>query len=140
MEQTVSTAWYVKKCALGTFVCCAVEFALLALTAALMLGGAIGEEKIGAATLVSAAIAAFAGCSVGSRKTSKRAAMTLACAAASWLAVQVLGFAIGGGLEPKRSLLMAAVMLTGAAVSLMLHGGRKKKRQKKTVRARRGRR
>ena len=108
--------------------------------AALMLGGAIGEEKIGAATLVSAAIAAFAGCSVGSRKTSKRAAMTFACAAASWLAVQVLGFAIGGGLEPKRSLLMAAVMLTGAAVSLMLHGGRKKKRQKKTVRARRGRR
>ena len=43
MEQTVSTAWYVKKCALGTFVCCAVEFALLALMAALMLGGAIGE-------------------------------------------------------------------------------------------------
>ena len=115
MEQTVSTAWYVKKCALGTFVCCAVEFALLALMAALMLGGAIGEEKIGAAT-------------------------TLACAAASWLAVQVLGFAIGGGLEPKRSLLTAAVMLAGAAVSLMLHGGGKKKRQKKTVRARRGRR
>lgn len=140
MEQTVSTAWYVKKCALGTFVCCAVEFALLALMAALMLGGAIGEEKIGAATLVSAAIAAFAGCSVGSRKTSERAAMTLACAAASWLAVQALGFAIGGGLEPKRSLLTAAVMLAGAAVSLMLHGGRKKKRQKKTVRARRGRR
>ena len=50
------------------------------------------------------------------------------------------GFVIGGGLEPKRSLLMVAVMLAGAAVSLMLHGGRKKKRQKKTVRARRGRR
>ena len=139
MEQTVSTAWYVKKCALGTFVCCAVEFALLALMAALMLGGAIGEEKIGAATLVSAAIAAFAGCSVGSRKTSKRAAMTLACAAVSWLVVQALGFVIGGGLEPKRSLLTAAAMLAGAAASLMLRGRGKKKRTK-TVRARRGRR
>ena len=139
MEQTVSTAWYVKKCALGALVCCVAEFALLALMAALMLGGVIGEEKIGAAALVSAAVAAFAGCSVGSRKTSKRAAMTLACAAASWLVVQVLGFAIGGGLEPKRSLLTAAAMLAGAAASLMLRGRGKKKR-KKTARARRGRR
>ena len=139
MEQTVSTAWYVKKCALGALVCCVVEFALLALAAALVLGGVIGEERIGAVSLISAAIAAFAGCSVGSRKTSKRAAMTLACAAISWLVVQALGFMIGGGLEPKRSLLTAAAMLAGAAASLMLRGRGKKKR-KKTVRARRGRR
>ena len=139
MEQTVSTAWYVKKCALGALVCCVVEFALLALAAALMLGGAIGEERIGAVSLISAAVAAFVGCCVGNGRTSKRAAMTLACAAVSWLVVQVLGFAIGGGLEPKRSLLTAAAMLAGAAASLMLRGGGKKKR-KKTVRARRGRR
>lgn len=139
MEQTVSTAWYVKKCALGALVCCVVEFALLALAAALVLGGAIGEERIGTVSLISAAVAAFAGCCVGNGRTSKRAAMTLACAAVSWLVVQALGFVIGGGLEPKRSLLTAAAMLAGAAASLMLRGRGKKKR-KKTVRARRGRR
>ena len=139
MDQTVSTAWYVKKCALGVLVCCVAEFALLALSASLVLGGAIGEENIGAAALASAALAAFAGCCVGSGRTSKRTAMTLVCAAASWLVVQLLGFVIGGGLEPKRSLAAAGAMLAGAAASLLLRGGGKKKR-KKTVRARRTRR
>ena len=41
MEKTVNTAWYAKKCALGTLVCCGTELVLLMLASALILRGAI---------------------------------------------------------------------------------------------------
>ena len=44
MEKTVNTAWYAKKCALGTLVCCGTELVLLMLASALILRGAISEE------------------------------------------------------------------------------------------------
>lgn len=40
MEKTVNTAWYAKKCALGTLVCCGMELVLLMLASALILRGA----------------------------------------------------------------------------------------------------
>ena len=139
MEQTVSTVWYVKKCALGALVCCVSELALLAATAALMLNGTVGEERIDVAALVAASLAAFAGCCVGSGRTSKRLMMTFACVASSWLAVQVIGFLAGGELEPTRSLMTAAAMLAGAAASL-LRGKGKKRKKRSASKARRGRR
>ena len=78
MEQTISTLWYVKKCAWGALVCCVAEFALLALTAVLVLNGTLGEEWIGAAALTASALAALTGCVVASRRTSKRLPVTLA--------------------------------------------------------------
>lgn len=140
MEQTVSTVWYVKKCALGALVCCVSELVLLAATAALMLNGTVGEERIDAAALVAASLAAFAGCCVGSGRTSKRMMMTFACVASSWLVVQVIGFLAGGELEPTRSLMTAAAMLAGAAASLLLHGKGKKRKKRSASKARRGRR
>ena len=80
MEKTVNTAWYAKKCALGTLVCCGTELVLLMLASALILRGAISEEMANGAVLVCAAVAAFLGCMIGARKTSKRAMMTAGCA------------------------------------------------------------
>ena len=59
MEKTVNTAWYAKKCALGTLVCCGTELVLLMLASALILRGAISEEMANGAVLVCAAVAAF---------------------------------------------------------------------------------
>lgn len=139
MEQTISTLWYVKKCAWGALVCCVAEFALLALTAVLVLNGTLGEERIGAAALTASALAALTGCVVASRRTSKRLPVPLACAASAWLTVQLLGFLVGGGLEPGRALMTAAAMLAGAAVSLLCGKGQRK-RKRSGARARRGRR
>ena len=86
MEKTVNTAWYAKKCALGTLVCCGTELVLLMLASALILRGAISEEMANGAVLVCAAVAAFLGCMIGARKTSKRAMMTAGCAATLLLA------------------------------------------------------
>lgn len=61
MEKTVNTAWYAKKCALGTLVCCGTELVLLMLASALILRGAISEEMANGAVLVCAAVAAFFG-------------------------------------------------------------------------------
>ena len=83
MEKTVNTAWYAKKCALGTLVCCGTELVLLMLASALILRGAISEEMANGAVLVCAAVATFLGCMIGARKTSKRAMMTAGCAAYS---------------------------------------------------------
>ena len=55
MEKTVNTAWYAKKCALGTLVCCGTELVLLMLASALILRGAISEEMANGAALVCAA-------------------------------------------------------------------------------------
>ena len=41
-------------CALGALVCCLSELMLLAIAAALMLNGTIGEERVGAAGLAAA--------------------------------------------------------------------------------------
>lgn len=139
MEKTVPTVWYVKQCALGALICCLSELVLLAIAAALMLNGTVGEERTGAAGLVAAALAAFAGCMAGSGRTSKRAAMVFACAASGWLAVQVTGFAIGGALVPERSLMAAGAMLAGAAAALAA-GGRKKRGKRKNAKTRRARR
>ena len=65
MEKTVNTAWYAKKCALGTLVCCGTELVLLMLASALILRGAISEEMANGAVLVCAAVAAFLGCMIG---------------------------------------------------------------------------
>lgn len=92
MEKTVNTAWYAKKCALGTLVCCGTELVLLMLASALILRGAISEEMANGAVLVCAAVAAFLGCMIGARKTSKRAMMTAGCAASAWVTMQVIGF------------------------------------------------
>ena len=59
MEKTVNTAWYAKKCALGTLVCCGTELVLLMLASALILRGAISEEMANGAVLVCAAVAVF---------------------------------------------------------------------------------
>ena len=91
MEKTVNTAWYAKKCALGTLVCCGTELVLLMLASALILRGAISEEMANGAVLVCAAVAAFLGCMIGARKTSKRAMMTAGCAASAWVTMQVIG-------------------------------------------------
>ena len=92
MEKTVNTAWYAKKCALGTLVCCGMELVLLMLASALILRGAISEEMANGAVLVCAAVAAFLGCMIGARKTSKRAMMTAGCAASAWVTMQAIGF------------------------------------------------
>lgn len=114
MEKTVNTAWYAKKCALGTLVCCGTE-------------------------LVCAAVAAFLGCMIGARKTSKRAMMTAGCAASAWVTMQVIGFFVYDGLTPERSLELAAAMAVGAVAPLLLQRNGKKGRGAK-ARARRKRR
>ena len=116
MEKTVNTAWYAKKCALGTLVCCGTELVLLLLASALILRGAISEEMANGAVLVCAAVAAFLGCMIGARKTSKRAMMTAGCAASAWVTMQVIGFFVYDGLTPERSLELAAAMAVGIAV------------------------
>ena len=124
MEKTVNTAWYAKKCALGTLVCCGTELVLLVLASALM---------------VCAAVAAFLGCMIGARKTSKRAMMTTGCAASAWVTMQVIGFFVYDGLTPERSLELAAAMAVGAVAPLLLQRNGKKGRGAK-ARARRKRR
>ena len=139
MEKTVNTAWYAKKCVLGTLVCCGAELVLLMLVSVLMLRGTISEGMVNGAVLVCAAVAAFLGCVIGAGKTSKRAMMTVGCAASAWVAMQVIGFLVCDTLAPERSLQIAAAMAAGAAASLLLRSNRKKGRSAK-ARARRGRR
>ena len=136
MEKTVNTAWYAKKCALGTLVCCGTELVLLVLASALMLRGAISEEMANGAVLVCAAVL---GCMIGARKTSKRAMMTTGCAASAWVTMQVIGFFVYDGLTPERSLELAAAMAVGAVAPLLLQRNGKKGRGAK-ARARRKRR
>ena len=121
MEKTVNTAWYARKCALGVLTCCVAELALLMLSAALTLRGV------------------FLGCAVGAGRTSKRVMLTVCCAAASWLVMQVTGILAYGELLPERSLQTAAAVAAGAAASLLMKNGKKKGRGNK-ARARRGRR
>jgi len=139
VEKTVNTAWYAKKCALGTLVCCGTELVLLMLASALILRGAISEEMANGAVLVCAAVAAFLGCMIGARKTSKRAIMTAGCAASAWVTMQVIGFFVYDGLTPERSLELAAAMAVGAVAPLLLQRNGKKGRGAK-ARARRKRR
>ena len=139
MEKTVNTAWYAKKCVLGTLVCCGAELVLLMLVSVLMLRGTISEGMVNGAVLVCAAVAAFLGCVIGAGKMSKRAMMTAGCVASAWVMMQVIGFLVCDGLAPERSLQIAAAMAAGAAASLLLQRNRKKGRSAK-ARARRGRR
>lgn len=113
MEKTVNTAWYAKKCALGTLVCCGTELVLLMLASALILRGAISEEMANGAVLV--------------------------CAASAWVTMQVIGFFVYDGLTPERSLELAAAMAVGAVAPLLLQRNGKKGRGAK-ARARRKRR
>ena len=130
MEKTVNTAWYAKKCALGTLVCCGTELVLLMLASALILRGAISEEMANGAVLVCAAVAAFLGCMIGARKTSKRAMMTAGCAASAWVTMQVIGFFVYDGLTPERSLELAAAMAVVAAIIWIGAAHTTKKREK----------
>ena len=130
MEKTVNTAWYAKKCALGTLVCCGTELVLLMLASALILRGAISEEMANGAVLVCAAVAAFLGCMIGARKTSKRAMMTAGCAASAWVTMQVIGFFVYDGLTPERSLELAAAMAVVAAIIWIVAAHTTKKREK----------
>lgn len=91
------------------------------------------------AVLVCAAVAAFLGCMIGARKTSKRAMMTAGCAASAWVTMQVIGFFVYDGLTPERSLELAAAMAVGAVAPLLLQRNGKKGRGTK-ARARRKRR
>ena len=125
--------------ALGTLVCCGTELVLLMLASALILRGAISEEMANGAVLVCAAVAAFLGCMIGARKTSKRAMMTAGCAASAWVTMQVIGFFVYDGLTPERSLELAAAMAVGAVAPLLLQRNGKKGRGAK-ARARRKRR
>ena len=109
------------------------------LASALILRGAISEEMANGAVLVCAAVAAFLGCMIGARKTSKRAMMTAGCAASAWVTMQVIGFFVYDGLTPERSLELAAAMAVGAVASLLLQRNGKKGRGAK-ARARRKRR
>ena len=119
--------------------CCGTELVLLMLASALILRGAISEEMANGAVLVCAAVAAFLGCMIGARKTSKRAMMTAGCAASAWVTMQVIGFFVYDGLTPERSLELAAAMAVGAVASLLLQRNGKKGRGAK-ARARRKRR
>ena len=103
------------------------------------LRGVIGEEMLNRLVLIFAAIAVFVGCAVGAGRTSKRVMLTVCCAAASWLVMQVTGILAYGELLPERSLQTAAAMAAGAAASLLMKNGKKKGRGNK-ARARRGRR
>ena len=89
--------------------------------------------------MVCAAVAAFLGCMIGARKTSKRAMMTAGCAASAWVTMQVIGFFVYDGLTPERSLELAAAMAVGAVAPLLLQRNGKKGRGAK-ARARRKRR
>ena len=109
------------------------------LASALILRGAISEEMANGAVLVCAAVAAFLGCMIGARKTSKRAMMTAGCAASAWVTMQVIGFFVYDGLTPERSLELAAAMAVGAVAPLLLQRNGKKGRGAK-ARARRKRR
>lgn len=109
------------------------------LASALILRGAISEEMANGAVLVCAAVAAFLGCMIGARKTSKRAMMTAGCAASAWVTMQVIGFFVYDGLTPERSLELAAAMAVGAVAPLLLQRNGKKGRGTK-ARARRKRR
>ena len=96
------------------------------LASALILRGAISEEMANGAVLVCAAVAAFLGCMIGARKTSKRAMMTAGCAASAWVTMQVIGFFVYDGLTPERSLELAAAMAVGAVAPLLLQRNGKK--------------
>lgn len=111
----------------------------LMLASALILRGAISEEMANGAVLVCAAVAAFLGCMIGARKTSKRAMMTAGCAASAWVTMQAIGFFVYDGLTPERSLELAAAMAVGAVAPLLLQRNGKKGRGAK-ARARRKRR
>lgn len=139
MNQTVSTRWYVKKCALGALIGLAVTLALLAAASALILSGALGEERVNAAALAATALGAFAGCTAAGTKTNRRAEMIAFCAAAFWLVMQLLGFLCFDVLLPARSLWSAAAVLSGAVLALALRG-RKAGKRKGRGRAGRGRR
>ena len=129
MNQTVGTGWYAKRCVLGAVIALAVELAVLAAAALLLLKGAVGEESLDGMALIAAALGAFAGCSFAGMKTSRKVEIAALCVALIWLTAQVAGFVAYDGLEPMRSLLLAAAVLAGAAASLALHKGKKKRKR-----------
>ena len=128
MNQTVNAGWYVKKCAFGALIGLTMELLLLAVIAALMLQGTIGEGAAGAAVLCAAALGTFAGCVFAGARTSRRTEIILLCAALCWVLAQVIGFLTCDMLEPSRSLMLAAAMAAGAAGALLLRGGKKKRK------------
>ena len=131
MNQTVGMGWYCKKCALGALAGLAVELALLALEAAVILNGVIGENRIGAAAAAAAALSAFAGCMTAGAKTNRRTEMVLSCAALLWVLAQMFGFILFDALQPARSLTLAAAVALGAFGALLLGSKGKKKRKGK---------
>ena len=138
MNQTIGIGWYCKKCVLGALTGLAVELALLALEAAAIQNGAIGESGIGvAAAAAAAALAAFAGCMAAGAKTGRRTEMVLSCAALLWVLAQLLGFILFDALQPARSLMLAAAVTSGALGALLLGSNGKKKRKGRSIARRR---
>ena len=137
MNQTIGIGWYCKKCVLGALTGLAVELALLALEAAAIQNGAIGESGIGVAAAAAAALAAFAGCVAAGVKTGRRTEMVLSCAALLWVLAQLLGFILFDALQPARSLTLAAAVTLGALGALLLGGKGKKKRKGRSIARRR---
>lgn len=140
MNQTVSTGWYARKCALGALIAFAVELALLAAAAGLLLNGAVGEERIGTLALIAAALGTFVGCVFAGAGTSRRKELVALCAALCWLIAQVAGFIMCDGLIPARSLMLACAVLAGTAGALLLCGRGKKRHGKGRRGTRHGRR
>lgn len=134
MNQTVNAGWYVKKCALGALIGLTIELLLLAVIAALMLQGAIGDGAAGAAVLFAATLGTFAGCAFAGTRTSRKTEIILLCAALCWVLAQVIGFLSCDTLEPSRSLMLAAAMAAGAAGALLLRGGKKKRKTRSAAR------
>lgn len=59
--------------------------------------------------------------------------LTVCCAAASWLVMQVTGILAYGELLPERSLQTAAAMVAGAAASLLMKNGKKRGEETRRV-------
>ncbi len=137
MNQSVGKGYCIRRCALGALIALCVELALLAAASALMLRGAIGEEHISGTVLASASLAAFAGCTFAGARTSRRTELSLLCAALFWVAVQVSGFIACGTLLPARSLMLAAAVLGGCALSLLPGRRRRAGKDRRNVRRRR---
>lgn len=127
MKQTDGTKNGVKRCALGAGTALAVYLALLALLAALLAHGTVGEGMMRGCVTVLAGLSAFVGVTVASRASARSAAATAACAAAFWAAVLLLGFLTNDSLDPARAGVLALAVFAGGAAAYFLRGGKGKK-------------
>ncbi len=124
VEQSVKTVRYLKRCAAGALVALASELVLLAIAALLISAGALAEQRMNAAVLTATALSAMLCCVSVGKKTGRRSVDACCCAGCFWLLLQLIGLLLCGALEPSRSAGSAAAVCVGAAVSLLLRGGK----------------